>query len=264
LADQSNNTDNTNDTGMTASVEDNSIPTAPRSGYSPEQQIIADSILAMDPINDVPSAAKSRKGGSMSLKATALPPKLRQEVEAQLALIPAEERAAMESGLVEAALQKNRPSAILAVGLGENALPYHREMFTIAREVETAHHEADRIQAELDAVDGFDMQRDAETGEAKPVPVPVLKGLMRQGAINRLNDLQYRVSLLVDPDGGHGPEAKRRLAAELTASVAAVHQQQEQVAIHAEAKTLAVEINRERRVRQLAEQMASFAQVEVK
>ncbi|WP_057883084.1 hypothetical protein [Tsuneonella troitsensis] len=255
-------TDTTNASGLEA--ETRSTYTPPSYDIAPEDKGIADSILAMDAFNDVPSGTSFPSELKLSSpKATALPPDLRQKVEADLQGIPFDQRAGKEAELVLKAIQSVRATTRRLVGNGPDALPYHSELLTIANEHADAEREADRIFKELGEVSRHDTVFNEATGKQEAVPVFAVQGDRRRAMEGRLKELAYKSSLLVAPDGKHGIEAQRRLAKALQDSVGILKRQQEDAAIHAEAKVQAAANERKRRVDGLADQLARFSRNEV-
>ena len=241
-------TDTTNAPGMEADTR--STYTPPSYDIAAEDKALADSIIAMDPVADVPSGISFPSELKLSgLKATALPPELRAKVQGELQGIPFDQRAGKESELVAKAINGGRRATRRMIGNGPDALPYHSEMVTIANEYADAQREADRVFAELGEVSHHDTVFNEATGKQEAVPVFSVQGDRRRAMEARLQELTYKSSLLVAADGNHGIEAQRRLAKSLQESVAILKRQKEDAEIHAEAKVQAAAKERQRRIR---------------
>lgn len=254
-------TETTNASGMEA--ETRSTYTPPSYAIAPEDKGIADSILAMDPF-DTPSGVSYPSELKLSnLKVTALPPELRRRVETDLKDIPFDQRAGKEPELVAKAIQSVRGTTRRLIGNGPNALPYHQEMLTIANEYEAAQREADRIFDELGEVSHHDTVFNETTGKQEAIPVFAVQGGRREAMESRLKELHYKSGLLMHANGGHGPEAQRRLAKSLQESVGVLKKQQQDAFEMAEAKRRAAVNEQERRINERADQFARLARNEV-
>lgn len=249
-------------------MTDNSIsasaptPTPMPASYdiAPEDQHIADRIVGMDPVNDVPGASNTTGilRNIKGLRAVNLPPEARKRVESQLDGIPFDQRADRESGLVAAAM---RPLLIMgraSGAMGENATPYHREMATIEHEWRQAKRIADDCADQLAEVEGYRTEFDETTGEAKPIPVFAAFGERRDGLIRELAAQQHKMRLLTDPEGNFGPEGKNRMKVALYEAVEAEKAVAAQRADRIEIERRAQHMEREQRLNQQAEQLASF------
>lgn len=236
---------------------------ASRTSYdiAPEHQHHADAILAMDPIADVPRPYEIPEGwaANLTLRATALPPKMQREVTDQLAALgdlTPEQRSAKEAEFTAAAIRSQRQRLIVQGGVGKDATPYHREMAGIAREVQDLFGQYEHLQGELSRVIRHDTMIDPATGEPKAVPVYALSEERQRAYAGQQQDLLRRMRLLVNDDGTPGIEGTRRMRQALVESVEARVELARQIAEEAEVKRLAVEINRDKRIRARAEARA--------
>lgn len=127
------NTDNPNDAVLHAetagelSFDDYTI--------APEDEELAREIENFS-IEDVPTSYSTRGNVRLpeTLKLTALPPQLRQSVEAELVGVPEDRRPAVEAELVLKALRGNRQDHLVRHGPGPNADHYQVEFFAVAGE----------------------------------------------------------------------------------------------------------------------------------
>lgn len=253
---------NTNDEASGLEAETRSTYTPPSYDIAPEDRELAESILAMN-INQTPTPVSFPSELKLSMKATALPPELRQKVEAELGGIPFDQRAGKEAELVANAIRSVRAKTRLLIGNGPDALPYHNEQLTIAREYDEAQREADRIFEELAEVSHHDTVFNEATGKQEAVPVFAVQGGRRRAMEARIQELSYKSSLLADADGNDGPEAKRRLAKALQESVGVLKKQRQDAYEMAEAKRRAVANEQERRINERADQFARLSRNEV-
>lgn len=245
-------------------AETRSTYTPPSYDIAPDDKQIAEGILAMDAFDDVASGASFPSSLKLSsLKTTALPPELRNKVEADLNDIAFDQRAGKEAELVAKAIRSVRGTTRRLIGNGPNALPYHSELLTIANEHEDAERESDRIFADLAEVSHHETTFNEVTGKQEAVPVFAVQGDRRRAMETRLKELAYKSSLLVDADGKHGIEAQRRLAKALQESVGVVKRQKQDAYELAEAKRRAVAHEQERRINERAEQFARHSRNEV-
>lgn len=119
-------------------------------------QPYARQVLAMDSIRDVPGNVQDDAAyRPMLLKIDALAPEMRSEVHRQLELrpnMPPEERAKLESKLVEEAVRSKLGAVRAMTGVGPDALQYHKEMAGIAAQVSDLTRKRDLLQAEIDDI----------------------------------------------------------------------------------------------------------------
>ena len=227
---------------------------------APQDQHIADRIVGMDPVNDVPGASNTTGilRNTKGLTVAALPPEARKRVEAQLDGIPFDQRANRESDLVAAAMRPLLVMARASGAMGENATPYHREMATIEHEWRQAKRIADDCADQLAEVESYRTEFDPVTGEAKPVAVLAAQGERQSALLRELAVQQHKMRLLTDPEGNFGPEGKNRMKVALYESVEAAKAVEAQRADRIEIERRAQHMEREHRLNQQAEQLASF------
>ena len=253
------------DLPMRAIVESYGPAARGAEGIPEEHQQYADQVLQMDPFDDVPSAVKDTAGRRpMNLKASGLPDDMRLEVQAKLHALPRELRDGAESQLVAEAIRGKRVEIRVKTGLGEDALPFHREQITIARQVRDLVQRRGWFESELSRVRSYGTQTDPETGEVSPVEEKAINGPRRDGYQNQIDDIDRQIRLLMNPDGTPGIEAKRRVREALAESAAMLHQIAQQKAEAAEVKRRAVEINRENRINARAQSLARMQRNEIK
>lgn len=222
--------------------------TMPTYDIAPEDAALAAEIENFDPVYDV--AGPTQLVGAVklpsSIKASGLPPHLRDPIMAQLASVPPARRDAEEARLVNAALYENSLGVHIACGPGEGADPYRREKFALTFEMEETERRSIQIATELAEVVRWDNEDDG-TGQMKPVPVYKVDGQRRAALEAEHRRLTYKFLQL------DGPEGERRLAKAKFEAVEAVKAQRAQLAEDKEARTRADEILREERVAQRAE-----------
>lgn len=216
---------------------------------APADQHIADAILAMDPVNDVPAPHKFPEGwaANVPLRLTMLPPPMQGEVRAKLDAIPVAQRAVKEPELTAAAIRSMRADIRVKTGVGPTATPYHREMVGIAREVRDLGAQYEQLTESLSAIDGYETVTDPTTGEPKPAPVFRVQGNRLKAVLAQQEDLLRQMRLLQN-DGAYGIEGRRRLDQALHESVAARKAVAEQLADDAEAKRRTEQELREDRI----------------
>lgn len=226
-----------------------SLPNYP---IAPEDQALADEITGADPV-------LSTKGpisitGSVKLPATirasGLPPHLRDPILQQLQSVPADRRETEEQRLVREALYGNSAALRIMAGPGEGANAYQREFFQIERERYDAEQELWRLERELADVERWDNVLDERTGEKKPVPVEKVRGQRRAAMEARRNELVTRISLL------DGIEGKRRLERAKFDAVEELKAQRAQLQEAKEARELGAQLARQERIQRQAEAYA--------
>lgn len=206
---------------LRAEVTSYGTPAAEQPGFSPEEQAIADGIRAIDPL-EIPGPQVGLEGRQLPAPTLeTLSPAMRAQARERLFRLPQNERAGAEARVVMEVYREAVPDLRAATGLGASATPYHRELAHIAAEYRDYAREFDRIAHELTEVRAYSTVVDPATGEPKPVPVYLHEGGQRAGREDRLAELNYRMNLLQRENGQTGPEATRRLAEALRASVAA-------------------------------------------
>ena len=223
---------------------------------SSEDQPLADEIRGMDALS-LPSSG-SIKGAVQfgSLKASSLPPALQAEVAEEIATYPDHRRDSVEGEAVQTVLNRHRASIRARAGLSADALPYHHEMMEIATDYRALAAEFDRNAQRLDDIHEFTKEVDPETGEVKSVAQFRLSGRARDMLFVRQDELNHQMRLLMSPEGEHGPEAKRRLAAAMQDSIAKLKAQRGELEEHREAQRRADEIAREERINAKAQAFA--------
>lgn len=252
----SDNTPTTTGNDLAANV--GSTGTAPRNDYAitPDLRPYADSVLAMDPIRDVPPPYEFPEGHSWPApRSTSLPDPQRQEVQAKLATLPPEQREARDAEFTAAAIRSMSAAIRVKTGVGQGATPFHREMVGIAREVYDLDAEFNRLQSALETVVRYDASVDPATGEASATPVYAVTDTRAEAYVAQQKDILRQIRLLVN-DEGYGLEGRRRMDTALHESAMARKQLHEQMEDHAEAKVRAVHNERERRINERAESLA--------
>lgn len=226
-------------------------------GITPEDQHYVDQVLAMDMVNDVPGASVFPAGRTLSpATVEALSPEMRKDVLAQLQGLDPATRAAKEPELVAAAIRKALPAIRIATGLGSDALPYHREMVSIARDVRDLDREFQRVTQELAEVRSYGVEIDPETGKSRPKEILAVQGQRRRALENRQEDLLRNIRVLEGENGSNGIEAQRRLAEAMAETIAILKERDRQVTEDKEAKSRAVELAREERINRKAQSYA--------
>ncbi len=236
--------------------------TRPSYEITPELRPHADAIMATD-LNTVPTPHSIPEGWgtSLTMRSTGLPPEMRREVEeklAQLGDMTAEQRAAKDVEFTAQAIRSKRMSLRILTGVGADATPYHREQVAIAREVRELDAEFLQLSSELAHVLRHDTVVDPATGEATAVPVYAVTGERLRAYAARQDDISRRRRLLVNDDGSMGYESEKRLRQALYDSSVARAKLQQQLEERAEVKQMAQQINRDRRIKEQAERLASL------
>lgn len=219
----------------------------------PEDKHIADAILAMDPIREVPSPFKGFENVKQpELTLSSLPPELRTSVEQQLAHVPIRKREGAEATLVRAALEHNSRLVRSEAGVGEGALPFHKMLAEQAANYRQLGREFNSIGEQLVEVVRYDVRFDPNTGERVPVPVYAVEGLAREKLVRQQEQLSYRMDLL------EGIEGQRQRQKALKETVELVKQREAQLAEEAE-----VQAGAEAKVREdrLAKRIAARARM---
>jgi hypothetical protein len=229
---------------------------------TPELRPHADAIMATD-LNDVPSPHSIPEGWgtSLTMRSTGLPPEMRREVEeklAQLGDLPPELRAAKDVEFTAQAIRSKRMELRVMTGVGADATPYHREQVAIARDYRDLASDFDRLQKELERVARYETTVDPETGAPKALPIYAVTAERAQAYAMQQDDISRRMRLLVNDDGTMGHEGEKRLRQALHQSATQRAELQRQIEERAEAKQMALQINRDRRVKEQAERLASL------
>lgn len=234
--------------------------TSPTYDIDPADRSIADSILAMDPM-DAPPPYEIPHGWKVPpLRVTALPKDRREEVYTKLDALPdgltPKEREAKEAEFTADVVRSMQSGIRVKTGLGRDALPYHREMMAITVECQELAREFDRLSDELTDVQSHRTEIDPATGEAKPVPVYRVQGARHAAYVAQQADLARRMRLLIGEESGFGLEGQKRIKQALFESVGLIKARDQQVAEHAEAKRRAEEMAREERINAQARSIA--------
>lgn len=216
----------------------------------PADQHYADQVKALHPIWDTPGIVNVPKGRTFARPGLeALDPVMRKEVRTRMAGLSPEQAAASEADFVEAALKAKIPELRMVTGLGDDALPYQREMVSIARDMRDIEREFMRLSEELDEVRSYGVEFDPETGKNRPKEVLAVQGQRRRAMEDQRRELMSRLAML--NEGGH--EAQRRLAQALGESVAILKERDRQAAEERDARALGAEKARKARVEAKAE-----------
>jgi len=224
---------------------------------APEDQHIADGILALDPFRDVPGTVELPDGWTPPpLKLTALPPERQRAVADKLERIPPGHRAAREAEFVADEVRAMLPRIRVQTGLGAGASEYHREQVLIAGQYADLLRKADAIATELEEIARYETKVDPVTGEAVPVPVYAVQGERAQAYEDQRQDYLRQARLLAADDGTPGIEGRKRLATALAQSVTAAKALQQQVEEATEANKLADTMVRDERIKARAESLA--------
>lgn len=256
------NTDAPNDSGLSAEIMSIGSEARKPIDILPEHQHHADAVLAMDP-SEVPMPYSIPEGWGMNLKLRieALPEDMQRDVNARLRALgemSPEDRSAREQQFCADAIRANRSKLITQIGVGADALPYHREAAAIAREVSSLIREHEGLFQTLEGSVRYETQTDPLTGEKVPVETYGLSPGRVRGIQMQQADIGRRIRLLVNEDGSHGIEGARRMREALAESVAVRVELERQITEEAEAKRRAEEINREKRINARAESLASL------
>lgn len=233
-----------------------SAPQIPE-GIPEDDQPYAQRIMGMDPIKDVPGNATMPEGRRLApMKLEALSPEMQQDVRDQLDKLPPSMRESEEPRLVRERAEGELSRIRLMTGLGKSALPYHKEMVSVAREYRDLAREWNRYNDDLNRVSGYTTTTDPQTGDAIPEEVHTIGGVRRTHYENHMRDLERRMRLLVNEDGKPGIEAQNRTREALKESIALIKRHESEAAIQADIQRRAAEINREKRVEDQAQLLA--------
>lgn len=211
---------------------------------APEDQQLADEIASFDPVYDTkgPTSFSGSVKLPESIKATGLPPHLRDPIMAQLVNVPESRRDAEEQRLVNAALYENSLGVRIVCGPGEGANAFQRAKFALTFEIEEAEREAIRLGNELAEIERWDNLADPTTGELKPVPVEKLQGERRRGVEMQRQQMLHKLDML------NGIEGERRLAKAKFEAVQEVKALRAQLDDDREARKRADEMLRDERI----------------
>ena len=219
---------------------------------APEDQQLADEIASFDPVYDTkgPTSFSGSVRLPESIKATGLPPHLRDPIVAQLANVPVDRRDAEEQRLVREALYQNSLGVRIACGPGAGSNAYQRAKFNLTFEMEQAEQEVFRLGQQLAEVERWDNVTDEQTGVAKPVPVEKLRGQQR-AIVEAEHQRQLRKLEALE-----GIEGQRRLQRALYEAVQDRKTMQAQLEDDREARALGEKLRREKRIQERAEAYA--------
>lgn len=177
-----------------------------------------------------------------------LPPEMRERVNAKMANVKAD-HAIFEKMFIREELEDNSYRLKVLAGPGKDANEYERECFGLAREMYDLEREEQRIQAELDDTVGFTTAYD-DNGNPVAEPIYRFAAETRRGRADALQDVRYRIAQL-----------EREAPARRTAAAGRVQQRvaadNEEMAIHKEAKAQADAKLRQERVDALANAFAA-------
>lgn len=230
-------------------------------GIPVDHQPYVQQIIKMDPYDDVPGpvtiTGNPRPLGKM--KASGLSEEMRAPILAKLHSVPDAQREEVEDRLVKEAIRAKRAEIRVRTGLGEGALPYHREQVELARQVQDLVSKRTWFTDELAKVSGYETRTDPATGQPVPQEVLAIQDPRRRaGYAERITDIDRQLRLLMNPDGSPGIEAEKRLTKAMADSAALLHRRDRLRIEKAEAEKLAVEMNRKARIEKQARSIASM------
>lgn len=177
-----------------------------------------------------------------------LPPEMRERVAAKMANVKGD-HALFQRQFIREELEANSYRLKVLAGPGKDANEYERESFGIMREIYDLECEAARIEAELAEVVEHRTEYDDE-GNATPVPVYRFAPETREGRNSNLQEVRYRIAQIER-------EAPARRAAAAKKVQDRIAAENEQLAVHAEAKKQAEAQLRKEKVDRLANAFAS-------
>jgi hypothetical protein len=227
----------------------------PSYDIDPADQPLAAEIANFDPVFDVagPTTIKGAVKLPDSIKATGLPPHLRDPIMAQLTNVPVDRRDAEETRLVNEALYQNSLGVRIVCGPGEGANAYQREKFSLTFDIEEAEREAIRLGTALGEIVRWDNVSDDATGTTKPVPVEKLQGEQRRAA-----ETAHRLALR-KVEQLQGIEGERRLQRALFTAVADSKAMTARLAERQDGMALGEQLARDERVKAIADAHAKRA-----
>ncbi|MDP9423279.1 MAG: hypothetical protein M3Q19_10700 [Pseudomonadota bacterium] len=215
----------------------------PTYDIAPEDKHIADRILAMDPLRDIPSPFRGFESIKQpALTLSSLPPPMQQAVERKLAMVPASKRAESEREFVRAALEDNSRNVRLRAGVGEGALPFHKTAAELEANHRALSRQFDSISEQLAEVERYDMRVNPATGQREPVPVLAVNGSARLALVRQQEQLNYRMERLEKEEG------QRQLQKALMESVELIKRREAQLAEETEVQAGAESKVREDRI----------------
>lgn len=212
---------------------------------APEDQHYADKVKALHPIWDTPGPVAVPKGRTfVRCTLESIDEGMRKEVYARMAGLTPAEAKARESDYVEAVIRDKLPELRMATGLGGGALPYQREMVSIARDMRDIERDFMRLSNQLDEVRSYGVEFDPETGKNRPKEVLAIQGQRRKAMEEQRKELMSRLTML--DEGGY--EAQRRLRQALGESVAILKERDRQASEERDSRALGAELARKARV----------------
>jgi hypothetical protein len=217
-----------------------------------------DRVDSMDPYRDVPSnvvdKSPDRRVSPPTLETLA--PEQRGPIVEKLYGLHGKAREETETRLVRQAMRQSVKDNRFLTGLGEDALPFHKEQVTIARRVYDIDRAIDREAELLAEITRFETVIDPQTAEPTPSPVYRVTGARRHGVQTRIQELQHERAQFVQEDGSMGIQAQRDLAKAREESARMLQKIDQQRWEAVEVERRAAQINSERRINQQAEARA--------
>lgn len=226
----------------------------------PADQGLADEIVANFDAARVPGPVKLY-GDPIKIdrvRATALPPHLRDPIQAAMSAAAPDRRDAIEQQMVTEALQGVAIDVRKRSGLGSDATPYERERFAVAHDIDKLEAEELAIRSELAAVDHWKPEFDDRghpvidpaTGQQRVKAYDKVQGDARAAKEGRLREIENALKSIELIEG------PRRVAKALKDTIAANKRITEAFAENAEAEKMAQDILRDERIKQRAEGLA--------
>jgi hypothetical protein len=227
---------------------------APAATPAPTDAQLEAQIASFDPVFDVPGPVSVKGNPNLpELSLQALPPEARDIINAKLAGVTPGNRNLFEREFVTEEATRLAFEARVKAGVGEGATPYQRVCFEIANQVRLLDARAAALTAELQEVTRYENGGfDAETGQPLAIPVPRWQGDNRTARQNELNEIAHRKALLEGHEG-----AKLRDEA-MAATKAQMKETREALEDHAEAERMARTMERDARIKRMAEAKAKF------
>ncbi|WP_252258919.1 hypothetical protein [Erythrobacter aurantius] len=236
---------------------------SPPSEVPEDLQPFLEQVRAMDPIRDARGNVQDNSGAPAraSLTASALPPDLASEVQAQLARqshLSASDRAAEEDRLVREIATARLGSIRGLTGVHPSSLPIHKAQAQIAMDVQELYAKRAQYQQGVDKIIDLRKQEDPETGELVAAPVYWLSAHTRQMWQEQIQGIDRDIRLLVEKNGLPGLIARNRLRAAELESAQILQRRAAKLSEEKEAKALASQMRREERIKRRAEQLATL------
>jgi hypothetical protein len=211
-----------------------------------EDRSIAADILSKDPVHHTPGPVTGGENLKVpaQLKATALPPHLRDPIVQQLRDCPPERREALEHQLVMEAGYGVQAALRMRAGAGPSANAYHRELFAIEGDLANAERELWQAEQELADVAEYDRV----TGKA----IDRLQGQARHEKEAYRDRLLHRIAQINDG----GTERELRLKKALATAIADQKTAAARAEEEREAQALAKDNARKKRIEERAATIA--------